>query len=93
VRTDWRSKNFDPNSDPTVQDSSTDESELAERERLENKDEVDDLDSYSSPKKQATIVKDVKPKSAEKAIDLSDSESNPSSKPSGDMQLAQLKAI
>ena len=93
VRTDWRSKNFDPNSDPTVQDSSTDMSELAEREREENKDEVDDLDTYSSPKKQSTIVKDIKPKSVDHAVDLSDSETNPSSKPDNNMQLAQLKAI
>lgn len=56
-------------------------SELAEREREENKDEVDDLDSYSSPKKQTTIIKDVKPRSVDSCIDLSDSESNPSSKP------------
>jgi len=34
-----------------VLDSSTDESELAERERAEQNDDVDDLDSYSSPVK------------------------------------------
>ena len=49
VRTDWKSKNFDPNSDPTCQDSSTDESELAERERQERGDEVDDLNDFTSP--------------------------------------------
>jgi hypothetical protein len=63
-------------------------SELAEREREENKDEVDDLDTYSSPKKQSTIVKDIKPKSVDHAVDLSDSEANPSSKPDNNMQLA-----
>ena len=29
VRTQWKSKNFNPNDDPTAVDSSTDDSELA----------------------------------------------------------------
>jgi hypothetical protein len=47
VRTDWKSKNFNPAMDPTVLDSSTDESEIDARERLEGKDRVDDLDDFS----------------------------------------------
>jgi hypothetical protein len=32
VRTDWKSKNFNPNDDPCVADSSTDEDELEQDE-------------------------------------------------------------
>jgi hypothetical protein len=51
VRTDWKSKNFNPAMDPTLIDSSTDEEELEEREKQEGKDRVSDLDDYSSPLK------------------------------------------
>lgn len=49
VRTDWKSKNFNPNSDPTVLDSSTDDSEIELREKQERDDRVSELDDYSSP--------------------------------------------
>ena len=42
VRTNWKSKNFDPNDDPTKYDSSTDESELAANEKIEMQDKVED---------------------------------------------------
>ncbi len=60
VRTDWKSKNFDPNSDPTVLDSSTDDSEIEMREKQERDDRVSELDDYSSPvtKKRATSPMD-----------------------------------
>jgi len=55
VRTNWKSKNFNPNDDPTKQDSSTDESELEARERAEKGDRVDtmsdDWDKSKSPTK------------------------------------------
>ena len=51
VRTDWRSKNFNPNWDPTVLESSTDDSEIEEREKQEGNDNVRDLDDISSPVK------------------------------------------
>jgi hypothetical protein len=38
VRTDWKSKNFNPSMDPTILDSSTDESEIEAREKLELND-------------------------------------------------------
>jgi hypothetical protein len=55
VRTNWKSKNFNPNDDPTQQDSSTDDSELERRERMEREDNVDDLsdDWKKSPTKSA----------------------------------------
>lgn len=55
VRTNWKSKNFNPNDDPTKQDSSTDESELEARELAERNDNVDtmsdDWDKSKSPVK------------------------------------------
>lgn len=52
VRSNWKSKNFNPKDDPTQYDSSTDESELAAREREEMGDNVEDMsDEYQSPKK------------------------------------------
>jgi hypothetical protein len=55
VRTNWKSKNFNPNDDPTQQDSSTDDSELERRERMERDDNVDELsdDWKKSPTKSA----------------------------------------
>lgn len=55
VRTNWKSKNFNPNDDPTQQDSSTDDSELERRERMEREDNVDELsdDWKKSPTKSA----------------------------------------
>ena len=38
VRSNWKSKNFNPNDDPTKFDSSTDESDLAAQEREEIND-------------------------------------------------------
>lgn len=55
VRTNWKSKNFNPNDDPTKQDSSTDESELEAREKAEGRDRVDSMsdewDKSKSPVK------------------------------------------
>lgn len=55
VRSNWKSKNFNPNDDPTKQDSSTDESELEARERAERGDNVDTMsdewDKSKSPVK------------------------------------------
>ena len=55
VRSNWKSKNFNPNDDPTKQDSSTDESELEARERAERADNVDTMsdewDKSKSPAK------------------------------------------
>jgi hypothetical protein len=49
VRKNWKSKNFDPNDDPTKYDSSTDESELAENEKQEGNDKMTDLqDRYGN---------------------------------------------
>jgi hypothetical protein len=55
VRTNWKSKNFNPNDDPTQQDSSTDDSEVERRERMEREDNVDELsdDWKKSPTKSA----------------------------------------
>ena len=55
MRSNWKSKNFNPNDDPTKQDSSTDESELEARERAERGDNVDTMsdewDKSKSPVK------------------------------------------
>ena len=55
MRTNWKSKNFNHNDDPTKQDSSTDESELEARELAEKNDNVDNLsddwDKSKSPVK------------------------------------------
>jgi hypothetical protein len=75
VRTDWKSKNFDPHSDPTVLDSSTDDSEIEMREKQERDDKVSELDDYSSP-----IVKK-KPLSPKHSKVISIDEQSPSSKP------------
>lgn len=40
VRTNWKTKNFDPNDDPTQYDSSTDESEYDEEVEREGHDQV-----------------------------------------------------
>ena len=50
VRTNWKSKNFDPNKDPTAEDSSTDESDI---ENIEKNDVCENMsnDSISSPMK------------------------------------------
>ena len=55
VRTNWKSKNFNPKDEPTQQDSSTDDSELERRERMEREDNVDELsdDWKKSPTKSA----------------------------------------
>ena len=38
VRTNWKSKNFNPNDDPTKYDSSTDDSEIEANEKDEARD-------------------------------------------------------
>jgi len=43
VRKNWKSKNFDPNEDPTKFSSSTSEDELAENEKIEGADKVLDV--------------------------------------------------
>ena len=52
MRSNWKSKNFNPQDDPTKYDSSTDESEVAENERQEMKDRVD-TDFNQTPYKSA----------------------------------------
>jgi hypothetical protein len=62
VRTNWKSKNFNPTDDPTQLDSSTDESELEARERAERADRVDSIsdewDKSKSPVKTSKIKSD-----------------------------------
>ena len=49
VRTNWKSKNFNPEDDPTKYDASTDASEVAAEERDEAGDKVeDDLDAAAT---------------------------------------------
>jgi hypothetical protein len=99
VRTNWKSKNFNPNDDPTKQDSSTDESELEARERAENGDRVDtmsdDWDKSKSPTK-SNRKKSDKLSTAEsqnQLIDLTASPDHPSSRPTVEMQLETLNNI
>lgn len=69
--------------DPTVLDSSTDESELEQRERQERDDNVDDLDSFSSPtklKKTSSLLQGSP--TPNMLVNLADSDS--SSKPDAD---------
>lgn len=75
VRTDWKSKNFNPNSDPTVLDSSTDDSEVEMREKQERDDRVSELDDYSSP-----VLKKRAPSPKNKQV-INIDEQTPSSKP------------
>lgn len=42
VRTNWKSKNFNPADDPCAESSSTDESEVELRQAAENADKVDE---------------------------------------------------
>jgi hypothetical protein len=61
VRSNWKSKNFNPNDDPTKLDSSTDESDVAAEERDEAEDKVegiqDDLVVRAQPSVKATPKK------------------------------------
>lgn len=69
--------------DPTVLDSSTDESELEQRERQERDDNVDELDNFSSPnkfKKTSSLMKGSP--TPNMLVNLADSDS--SSKPGAD---------
>jgi len=69
--------------DPTVLDSSTDESELEQRERQERDDNVDDLDSFSSPTKMKKTFTPLQGSlTPNMLVNLADSDS--SSKPGAD---------
>lgn len=50
MRSNWKSKNFNPNDDPTKYDSSTDESDVAAEERDEGVDKVDGIQDDFNPR-------------------------------------------
>jgi hypothetical protein len=50
VRTNWKSKNFNPNDNPCELDSSTDDSEIERRQVLEQKDKFSDNSSLKTKK-------------------------------------------
>lgn len=70
--------------DPTILDSSTDESEIEAREKLEQNDQVSDLDDYSSPKRKTTKIAAI-PTISKTLVDLTKCEQFPSSKPNADI--------
>lgn len=76
VRTNWKSKNFDPKCDPCAESSSTDESEV-ERRALEEKD--DDINDQAFTKSKTR--KEESPEPLNEVIDISASSDHPSSRP------------
>lgn len=48
VRTNWKTKGYDPSCDPTKAYSSTDESEVEAREAAERGDEVKELSDFGN---------------------------------------------
>lgn len=88
VRTNWKSKNFDPKNDPCAESSSTDESQIAALNEEERHDNFDD--NYSPNKKKG---KDDSPEPLNELVDLSQSSDHPSSRPDVETQLETLKAI
>lgn len=88
MRTNWKSKNFNPTDDPTKQDSSTDESELDRRELAEKADNVDTMsDEYDKSPIKLTRNKSSKLSTvgtSDELIDLTASPEHPSSRPSVD---------
>ena len=50
MRTNWKSKNFNPNDNPCELDSSTDDSEIERRYVLEQKDRFSDNSSLKTKK-------------------------------------------
>ena len=94
VRTNWKSKNFNPKDDPTQYDSSTDESELAAREREEMEDQVDGMtDEYQSPKKASPKKTADSPPQTQFFYDVTQQIDHVTHKGSTEEQLATLQAI
>ena len=85
VRTNWKSKNFDPKADPCAESSSTDESEV-ERRALEEK--YDELDDDFSASKKKTVKESPEP--LNELVDISSCSDNPSSRPDVETQLETL---
>lgn len=61
VRSNWKSKNFNPNDDPTKYDSSTDESEIDRQEQAEMKDRVEDFNQTPMKQFSRTMTQSAKP--------------------------------
>ena len=93
VRKNWKSKNFQPGSDPTQFDSSTDESDVAENEREEYQDEIGESPGMKSVK---SFVRNKLSKYDDGDVYMVDTTieiDNMSHMHSTDGQLAQLGAI
>ncbi len=97
VRSNWKSKNFNPNDDPTKQDSSTDDSELEARERAERGDRVDTMsDEWDKSPVKLKRNKSDKLSTAEsqnQLVDLTASQDHPSSRPTVEEQIDVLNNI
>lgn len=96
VRTNWKTKGYDPAMDPTKADSSTDESEVEARELAERNDKVGELSDFATPQPKLRLQNSSLRASTEEKVSLADfshSKQHPSSKPSAYEQLATLKAI
>lgn len=82
MRTNWKSKNFNPDDDPTQFDSSTDESE--EEVKLERQDSF--ASSLKSPIKRKTVISN-----EPELIDISLSTDHPSSRPNVSASIETLQ--
>ena len=91
VRSNWKSKNFNPNDDPTKLDSSTDESDVAAEERDEADDKVEGIQDDLVLRAQ-TSVKATPKKSMSAFVDITQADYE-SHKGTTERQLATLAAI
>ena len=85
VRTDWKSKKFDPNRNPCESDSSTDESEIERRQAAEDADKFEDETYRFTMRRQQ---KDGSPEPTNEVVDIS--KMSASSRPDVETQLETL---
>lgn len=91
VRTDFKSKKFDPNRNPCEESSSTDESEIERRQAAENVDRFSD--DFALNKSLNRKRGDMSQESTNELIDISVMSEVPSCRPDVETQLETLKAI
>lgn len=91
IRTNWKSKNFNPSDDPTKYDSSTDESDVEANERDEAHDQVDEF--ADDLMRTESKIGNSTAKKAPRFVDITAESDHISYKGDTETQLATLKAI
>lgn len=71
VRTNWKSKNFNPENDPCQESSSTDESEIERRQAAEEADKIGDDSTFQRNKSLRLGQKPPSPDPVNELIDIS----------------------